>query len=90
MLLDPSASYIKQINKPSRHSKGTMADSQKGPATSESHGITQDQATSVRPAKGRKRIDGQAEMLLPIAGKAEKAVAAKSTVRPSARRMKAG
>jgi len=29
-------------------------------------------------------------MLLPIAGKAKKAVEAKSTVRPSARQMKAG
>ena len=48
--------------------------------------IAQDQAASARPAKGRKRIDGQAEMLLPIAG-AKKAVAARSTVRPSARRM---
>ena len=52
--------------------------------------IAQDQAASARPAKGRKRIDGQAEMLLPIAGKAKKAVVAKSTVRPSARQMKAG
>lgn len=51
--------------------------------------IAQDQAASARPAKGRKRIDGQAEMLLPIAGKAKKAVVAKSTVRPSARQMKA-
>ena len=52
--------------------------------------IAQDQAASARPAKGRKRVDGQAEMLLPIAGKAKKAVVAKSTVRPSARQMKAG
>ncbi|MFZ2065183.1 MAG: Ku protein [Xanthobacteraceae bacterium] len=52
--------------------------------------IVQDQAASARPAKGRKRVDGQAEMLLPIAGKAKKAVVAKSTVRPSARQMKAG
>ena len=52
--------------------------------------IAQDQAASARPAKGRKRIDGQAEMLLPIAGKSKRAAAAKSTVRPSARRMKAG
>ena len=52
--------------------------------------IAQDQAASARPAKGRKRVDGQAEMLLPIAGKAKKAVVAKSTVRPSDRRMKAG
>jgi DNA end-binding protein Ku len=52
--------------------------------------IAQDQAASARPAKGRKRVDGQAEMLLPIAGKAKKAVVAKSTVHPSARQMKAG
>ncbi len=52
--------------------------------------IAQDQAASARPTKNRKRIEGQAEMLLPIAGKAKKAVVAKSTVRPSARQMKAG
>jgi DNA end-binding protein Ku len=52
--------------------------------------IAQDQSASARPAKGRKRIDGQAEMLLPIAGKAGKAVAAKSRVRASTRQIKAG
>jgi hypothetical protein len=52
--------------------------------------IAQEQTASARRAKGRKRIDGQAEMLLPIAGKARKAVAAKSTIRPSTRRMNAG
>jgi DNA end-binding protein Ku len=52
--------------------------------------IAQEQAASARPTKARKRIEGQAEMLLPIAGKAKKAAAAKSTVRPSTRRMKAG
>jgi len=52
--------------------------------------IAQAQAASARPPKGRKRIDGQAEMLLPIAGKAKTAAAAKSTVRPSARQMKTG
>ena len=51
--------------------------------------IAQEQAASARPTKGRKRIEGQAEMLLPIAGKAMKAAAAKSTVRPSARQTKA-
>ena len=45
--------------------------------------LAQDQAASARPAKGRKRIDGQAEMLLPIAGNAKKAVVASSTVRPA-------
>jgi DNA end-binding protein Ku len=52
--------------------------------------IAQEQAASARPTKSRKRIEGQAEMLLPIAGKAKKAVAAKSTVSPSARQTKAG
>ena len=52
--------------------------------------IAQQQAASARPTKGRKRIEGQAEMLLPISGKAKKAAAAKSTARPSARQMKAG
>ena len=52
--------------------------------------IAQEQTASARPAKGRKRIDGQAEMLLPIAGRGKKAAAAKSTVRPTIRRTKAG
>jgi DNA end-binding protein Ku len=52
--------------------------------------IAQDQAASARPAKGRKRIDGQAEMLLPIAGRGKKTDTAKSTARPSARQTKAG
>jgi DNA end-binding protein Ku len=52
--------------------------------------IAQEQGSSARPAKRRKRIEGQAEMLLPIAGKAKKATAAKLTVRPSTRQMKAG
>jgi DNA end-binding protein Ku len=52
--------------------------------------IAHEQAASARPTKTRKRIEGQAEMLLPIAGKAKKPIAAKSTVRPSARQTKAG
>jgi DNA end-binding protein Ku len=52
--------------------------------------IAQGQAASARRAKGRKRIDGQAEILLPIAGKAKKAAAAKSTVRPNTHQSKAG
>jgi DNA end-binding protein Ku len=52
--------------------------------------IAQDQAESARPAKGRRRAEGQTEMLLPIAGKTKKAAAAKSMVRPSARQTKAG
>jgi DNA end-binding protein Ku len=42
------------------------------------------------PKKGRKRIEGQREMLLPIAGKKPAAEAAKKTVRSSAGRKKAG
>ena len=45
--------------------------------------IAQAQAASARPAKGRKRIDGQAEMLLPITGKAKKADASRSAARPN-------
>jgi DNA end-binding protein Ku len=52
--------------------------------------IAQEQAASAHPTKGRKRIDGQAEMLLPITGKTKKAAAAKSTLRPSIRQTKAG
>jgi len=45
---------------------------------------------AARPAKkGRKRIDGQREMLLPIAGKKAKEAPAKRAARPAARR-KAG
>jgi DNA end-binding protein Ku len=50
--------------------------------------IAQDQAASARPAKGRKRIDVQAEMLLPIAGKAKKADASRSAARLSVRQTK--
>ena len=46
--------------------------------------IAQAQAASARrPAKGRKRIDGQAEMLLPITGKAKKADPSRSAARPN-------
>jgi DNA end-binding protein Ku len=40
--------------------------------------------------KGKKRIEGQREMLLPIPGKKDKETAAKSTVRSSGRHKKAG
>jgi DNA end-binding protein Ku len=40
--------------------------------------------------KGRKRIEGQREMLLPIAGKKSKEAAAKPATRPSTRQKKAG
>jgi DNA end-binding protein Ku len=46
---------------------------------------------AVRPAKkGRKRIDGQREMLLPIAGKKAREAPVKRAARPHARRKSAG
>ena len=52
--------------------------------------IAQEKAASAPAKKGRKRIAGQGEMLLPIAGKKGKEAAAKSAERPSARRKKVG
>ena len=43
-----------------------------------------------RAKKGKKRIEGQREMLLPIAGKKGKETGAESQARPSARQRKAG
>ena len=40
--------------------------------------------------KGRKRVAGQTEMLLPIAGKKGKEGAAKPTAKPTSRQKKAG
>ena len=40
--------------------------------------------------KGRKRIEGQKEMLLPIQGKKKKEADSKSVGRPSSRQKKAG
>ena len=47
--------------------------------------IAQEKATSAPPKKGRKRIEGQGEMLLPIPGKKSKEAGAKSAERPGAR-----
>ena len=47
-------------------------------------------ATRAKPNKGKKRIEGQREMLLPIPGKKDKEAAAKSTARSSGRHRKAG
>jgi DNA end-binding protein Ku len=52
--------------------------------------IAQEKAASAPPKKGRKRIAGQGEMLLPIAGKKSKDTAAKPAERPSVRQKKAG
>ncbi len=51
--------------------------------------IAQEKAASAPPKKGRKRIEGQGEMLLPISGKRGKE-AAKPAERPSAHRKKVG
>ena len=47
-------------------------------------------ATRAQSKKGKKRIEGQREMLLPIPGKKDKEAAAKSTARPSGRHRKTG
>jgi DNA end-binding protein Ku len=52
--------------------------------------IAQEKRAPAPPKKGRKRIEGQGEMLLPIAGKKGKEVAVKPVARPSARQKKAG
>jgi DNA end-binding protein Ku len=52
--------------------------------------ITEEKAASAPPKKGRKRIRGQGEMLLPIAGKKGKETVAKPAERPSVRQKKAG
>jgi DNA end-binding protein Ku len=53
-------------------------------------GGRQPSATRAQAKKGKKRIDGQREMLLPIPGKKDKEAAAKSTARSSGRHRKAG
>ena len=52
--------------------------------------IAQEKAASAPPKKSPKRIEGQGEMLLPIAGKAKKVATAKPTERPSARQKNVG
>ena len=52
--------------------------------------IAQEKVASAPPKKGRKRIEGQGEMLLPIAGKKSKDTVAKPAERPSVRQKKAG
>ncbi len=52
--------------------------------------IAQEKAASAPAKKGRKRIQGQREMLLPIPGKKGKEAAAKPAERPSARQKKVG
>ena len=50
----------------------------------------QQKTTRSQAKKGKKRIEGQREMLLPIAGKKGKEAAAKAPARPSGRQRKAG
>jgi len=52
--------------------------------------IAQEKAASPPLKKGRKRIQGQGEMLLPISGKKSKEAAAKPAERPSAHQKKVG
>ena len=52
--------------------------------------IEEDKTAAASPKKGRKRPEGQGEMLLPIAGKKVKEAVAKPAERPSARQKKAG
>ena len=52
--------------------------------------IAEEKAASTPPKKGRKRIEGQSEMLLPIAGKKGKQATANPAERASARQEKAG
>ncbi|MGB7098138.1 MAG: hypothetical protein WBD95_05125 [Xanthobacteraceae bacterium] len=52
--------------------------------------IAEEKATPTRPKNGRKRIEGQGEMLLPIASKKGKQATAKPAERASARQRNAG
>jgi DNA end-binding protein Ku len=52
--------------------------------------ITEEQAATAPQKKGRKRTEGQSEMLLPISGKKDKEAVAKPAERSSARQKKAG
>src|SRR6516165_9230803 len=53
-------------------------------------GGNQSRPTRAQSKKGKKRIEGQREMLFPIPGKKDKEVAAKSTARSSSRHRKTG
>jgi DNA end-binding protein Ku len=52
--------------------------------------IAEQKRPSARAKKGRKRIEGQGEMLLPIPGKKAKETSAKPVARPGTRQKKAG
>jgi DNA end-binding protein Ku len=52
--------------------------------------IAREKGTSAPPKKGRKRVEGQTEMLLPIAGRKGKEAVAKLAAKPTRRHKKAG
>ncbi len=52
--------------------------------------IAEEKRASAPPKKGRKRVEGQTEMLLPIAGKKGKEPALKPAAKPTARQKKVG
>jgi DNA end-binding protein Ku len=52
--------------------------------------LAQEKRAAAPPKKGRKRIAGQTEMLLPIPGKKGKEAAAKTVAKPGARQKRAG
>ncbi|MGH6675587.1 MAG: Ku protein, partial [Xanthobacteraceae bacterium] len=52
--------------------------------------IAEGKPASAQPKKGRKRTEGQGEMLLPISGKKDKEAVAKPIERTGARQKKAG
>jgi DNA end-binding protein Ku len=52
--------------------------------------VASDRAAGPQTKKGKKRIAGQREMLLPIPGKKAKESSAKAIVRPGARQRRAG
>ena len=52
--------------------------------------VSQERRAAPSPKKGRKRVAGQTEMLLPIAGKKGKETAVKAVTKPTARRKKTG
>jgi len=52
--------------------------------------IAEEEAATMPHKKGRKRTEGQSEMLLPIPGKKGKEAAAKPAERSSARQKRAG
>jgi DNA end-binding protein Ku len=74
---------IERPKEPSRTNIVNLMDALRG-------SVAQEKRAPASAKKGRKRVAGQTEMLLPIAGKKGKEVAAKPSVRPGARQKRAG